>query len=56
MITATAVGLLRTALPDLPAVAIFALALFALYRWKAKSAVAGIMLGAGLLGYFFYFM
>ncbi len=53
LIAATAVQLLQTAVPDLPALAIFALALFALYRWKAKSAVAGIMLGAGVLGYFF---
>ncbi len=29
---------------------IFALALVALYRWKAKAAVAGIVLGAALLG------
>jgi chromate transporter len=53
LIAATAAQLLQTALPDLAALAIFALALFALYRWKAKSAVAGIMLGAGVLGYFF---
>jgi chromate transporter len=50
LIAATALQLLQTALPDLPAVGIFILALFVLYRWQAKAAVAGIMLGAGLLG------
>lgn len=52
LIAATAIHLLQTALPDLPAIGIFALALFVLYRWKAKAAIAGIMLGAGLLGLF----
>jgi chromate transporter len=50
LIAATAVGLLRAALPDWPALIIFALALLALYRWKAKAAIAGIMLASGALG------
>jgi chromate transport protein ChrA len=50
LITATTLRLLGTALPDAPAAAIFALALLALYSWKAKAAVAGVMLGAGALG------
>jgi len=50
LIAATALQLLQTALPDLPAIGIFVLSLLVLYRWKAKAAVAGIMLGAGLLG------
>lgn len=50
LIAATAIQLLQTALPDLPAAGIFVLALAALYRWKAKAAIAGIMAGAGLLG------
>ena len=31
--------------------AIFLLALLAVYRWKAKAAVVGIMAGAGALGW-----
>ncbi len=50
LIAATTLRLLGTAIPDAPAAAIFALALLALYRWKAKAAVAGVMLGAGALG------
>jgi len=50
LIAATALGLLRDAVPDWPAAAIFASALLALYLWKAKAAVAGVMLGAGVLG------
>lgn len=50
MIAATAIHLLQTALPDLPAVGIFVFTLFVLFRWTAKSAIAGIMLGAGFLG------
>lgn len=50
LIAATALTLAREALPDWPALVIFVLALVALYRWKAKAAVAGVMLGAGLLG------
>lgn len=50
LITATGVQLLRVALPDIPAVLIFILSLIVLYKWKAKAAVAGIVLGAGLVG------
>lgn len=54
LIAATALTLARDALPDWPAVMIFVVALVALYRWKAKAAVAGVMLGAGLLGLMLY--
>jgi len=50
IIAATTLNLMRATLTDLPALVIFALALIALYRWKAKAAVAGVVLGAGLLG------
>jgi len=50
LIAFTALGLLREAIPDIPTLIIFALALFTLYRWKAKAAVAAVMLGAGVLG------
>jgi chromate transporter len=50
LIAATALQLLRVALPDIPAVIIFILSLLAVYAWKARAAVAGIVVGAGLLG------
>lgn len=50
LIAATAVQLLIVALPDIPAILIFVLSLIAVYQWKAKASVAGIVLGAGLLG------
>lgn len=56
LIAGTAVMLMQTALSELPAIVIFLLALFALYRWKAKAAVAGIMLGAGSLGFVVQFI
>jgi len=56
LIAATALQLLQTALPDLPAIGILVLSLLVLYRWKAKAAIAGIMLGAGLLGLLVHWM
>lgn len=50
LIAATALQLLRVALPDIPSVIIFALSLIVVYAWKAKAAVAAIIIGAGLLG------
>ena len=50
IIAATTLVLLRQGVTSLPAALIFALALVAVYRWKAKWAVAGIVVGAGLLG------
>jgi chromate transporter len=50
LIAATAVELLRAALPDLPAVLIFTLSLVVLYIWKSKAAVAVVVLMAGVLG------
>jgi chromate transporter len=51
LVAATAWVLLRATVTGVPAAAIFALALVASYLWKAKGAVAGIMLGAALLGW-----
>jgi len=50
LIAATAFELLRTALTDFFAIAIFLLALIALYRWQSKATVLVVMLCAGLLG------
>lgn len=50
LIAATTLNLLRTAITSLPALGIFALALSVLYLWKAKFAVAVVVLGAGALG------
>lgn len=52
LIAATSVGLFQTAVTNLPTLFIFALSLFLFYRLKAKSAVALVMLIAGLLGWF----
>ena len=51
LIAFTALGLCREAVTDLPGAAIFVLALAAAYLWKAKGAVAVVMLGAGVLGW-----
>ncbi|MCM2357551.1 MAG: chromate efflux transporter [Geobacteraceae bacterium] len=51
LIAFTALGLFREAVTDLPGAVIFALALAASYLWKAKGAVAAVMLGAGVLGW-----
>ena len=50
LISATTLVLIRQGIGSLPALGIFVLALAAVYLWKAKAAVAGIVLGAGLLG------
>ncbi|HSJ89199.1 MAG TPA: chromate efflux transporter [Anaerolineales bacterium] len=50
LIAATALELLQVGLPDIPAVLIFILSLIAVYQWKAKTAVAVIVVCAGLLG------
>ncbi|MCI0398917.1 MAG: chromate efflux transporter [Chloroflexi bacterium] len=50
LIAATTVVLFQEGITSLPALIIFTLALLAIYLWKAKAAVAGIVLGAGLLG------
>jgi len=50
LIAATMIGLLPTAIGDLPALGIFLIALLVLYTWKAKASVPIVMLCAGLLG------
>lgn len=50
LIAATAVQLLIVALPDFYSIVTFILSLIMVYKWRAKAAVAGIVLGAGLLG------
>lgn len=50
LIAATTIGLFRAAVIDLPSFGIFIGALILLYKWKAKTAVAGIVLGAGIVG------
>ena len=54
IIAATTLMLLRQGVTSIPAAIIFGLALLAVYRWKAKAAVAGIVLGAGLLGFLLF--
>ena len=50
LISATALDLIRVALTHPLAWLIFGLALLTLYRWKAKIAVAVVVIGAGVLG------
>lgn len=50
LIVATTLGLLHTAITGINALVIFALALLMLYWWKAKVAVAVVVLCAGALG------
>jgi chromate transporter len=50
LIVATTVVLLRSALVDLPALAIFAVGLVVLYRWKSKMSVPVVVLSAALVG------
>jgi chromate transporter len=50
LIAATALTLARQAVTTPVAVAIFALALGLLYRWKARGAIAVIVLASGVLG------
>ncbi len=54
LIAVTAIGLFREAVIDIPTIIIFVLALLAVYFWKAKAAVVGIMLGAGILGWLLF--
>lgn len=54
LITATTIGLFRVAVVGIPAFCILVLALLILYRWKAKGAVAVVMLTAGILGLLFF--
>jgi chromate transporter len=50
LIAAVTVDLFRAGVTSLSAALIFGLALAAVYLWKAKAAVAGIVVGAGVLG------
>lgn len=50
LITITVHQLFRTAITGIPAFAIFVLSLVVLYRWKAKTAVVFVVLGAGIIG------
>ena len=50
LISATAIQLLLVGVRDIPAALIFILSLVAVYQWNTKTAVAWIILVAGLLG------
>ncbi len=53
LIAATTLILLRTAITDLPALLIFAVALLVLFRWKSKASIPVVVLGAALAGWLF---
>jgi chromate transporter len=50
LISATTVGLLRASLVSVSTVVVFALALAALFKWKAKLLIPVVILGAALVG------
>ena len=50
LIAVTALGLLLTAVTDVPRLLIFAVALFLLFRWRNRLAILWIVLGAGAMG------
>jgi len=54
LIGATALALLNETIVGLPAWVIFTLALLTLFRWKAKWAVAVVVLGAGVAGWLLF--
>ena len=54
LISATALTLLSESVTDLPGWIIFSTGLLLLFRWKAKWAVAVVVLGAGVLGWLLY--
>jgi chromate transporter len=56
LIAAVTIDLFRAGVTSLPAALIFGLALVAIYVWKAKAAIAGIVLGAGVLGLLFSYL
>jgi chromate transporter len=49
LIAATSFKLLGSAIPDVLSGILFVFALVLLYRWRAKAAVAVVVLGAGLI-------
>ncbi len=53
LIAATTLTLFPEAVTSLPALFIFGVALLLLYRWHAKVAAAGVILGSGVLGWLF---
>jgi chromate transporter len=50
VIAATTVGILQTAIDGLPALVMFLTVFFVLFFWKAKIAVAIVVLAAGVVG------
>jgi chromate transporter len=50
LIAATTIGIFQTAIDGLPALVIFLTAFFVLFIWKAKIAVAIVVLAAGVVG------
>jgi len=50
LIAATTLVLLRTAITDLPALAIFAVGLIILFRWKSKLNIPVVVIGAAVAG------
>jgi chromate transporter len=54
LIAVTTLTLARPAIPGWPAAVLFVAALVVVYRWKSKLAIPAIMIGAGLIGWFWF--
>ncbi len=54
LIAATTIRLFQEGITSLPELLIFLLALLVIYVWKAKAAVAGVVLGSGLIGFLLF--
>ena len=54
LIAVTTLTLARPAIPGWPAAVLFVAALVVVYRWKSKLAIPAIMMGAGLIGWFWF--
>jgi chromate transporter len=54
LIAVTTLTLGRAAIPNWEALAIFAVALVVVYRWKTKLAIPAIVMGAGMVGWMLF--
>jgi chromate transporter len=54
LIAVTTLSLGRAAIPNWEALAIFAVALVVVYRWKTKLAIPAIVMGAGMVGWMLF--
>lgn len=56
LIAVTTIGLFQEAVTDIPSLGIFVISLLMLYRSSSKMIIPVVILGAGIVGYLFYFL